>query len=264
MIIKYDRKQNKKRPFGTFRNKYNWGKVISRMKKNLEFLDKLSTNEQSFIEQFLCNAPKTLLTAAIIQNYPKNHKLIRSNDTCTYVYILLKGKLQAIEERLSYEPYHFMEIAAINIVGDYELFTQDISRMVTLITMEPSRFLLLPAKDYIEWIRNDSAALFLRTQMLIRHTVQQSQNERKIHFLSNRDKLLHFLYFQYNHYAISDTPFQIKYTHTELANMTGCSVRTINRLIESFEKEELISIKRGKINLSENQAVKISGLIRNL
>ena len=146
-------------------------------------LQTLSSSEQAFVKQFLGNAPQTLLSAAIIQNHPKNHKLIRANDACSYVYILLKGKLQAIEERLSYEPYHFMEIAAINIVGDYELFTHDISRMITLITMEPSRFILLPAKDYIEWIRGDAAALFLRTQMLIRHTVLQSQNERKIHFL---------------------------------------------------------------------------------
>lgn len=226
-------------------------------------LQTLSSSEQAFVKQFLGNAPQTLLSAAIIQNHPKNHKLIRANDACSYVYILLKGKLQAIEERLSYEPYHFMEIAAINIVGDYELFTHDISRMVTLITMEPSRFILLPAKDYIEWIRGDAAALFLRTQMLIRHTVLQSQNERKIHFLSNRDKLLHFLYFQYNHYALPGTLFQIKYTHAELANMTGCSVRTINRLIEIFFKEGLIFIKKGKIYLSEEQAHIIDETIRN-
>lgn len=224
-------------------------------------LEKLSPDEQAFIKQFLGNAPQTLLSAAMIRTYPKNHKLIRANDCCSYVYILLKGKLQAIEERLSYEPYHFMEITAINIVGDYELFTQDISRMVTLITMEASRFLLLPAKDYIEWIRNDSAALFLRTQMLIRHTVLQSQNERKVHFLNNRDKLLHFLYFQYNHYAVPGAPFQIAYTHAELANMTGCSVRTINRLVDAFGKEELISIRKGKIFLTENQAQKIYRII---
>lgn len=230
--------------------------------KNID-LQTLSSNEQTFVKQFLGNAPQTLLSAAIIQNHPKNHKLIRANDACSYVYILLKGKLQAIEERLSYEPYHFMEISAINIVGDYELFIHDISRMVTLITMEPSRFILLPAKDYIEWIRGDAAALFLRMQMLIKLTVQQSQNERKIHFLSNRDKLLHFLCFQYNHYALPGTLLQIKYTHTELANMTGCSVRTINRLITYFSKENLILIKKGKIFLSEDQIHSINGLLIN-
>ena len=74
--------------------------------------------------------------------------------------------------------------------------------------------------------------------------------------------LLHFLYFQYNHYGVPGALFQINYTHTELANMTGCSVRTINRLVDAFSKEELISIKKGKIYLTENQAQKIYGIIR--
>lgn len=223
--------------------------------------ENLTPAEQDFIKQFFLNSPQTLLSSAILKSYPKNHKLIRANDSCSYVYILLKGRLQAIEESLSHEPYHFMEITAINIVGDYELFTHEVSRMVTLITTEPSRCLLLPANDYIEWIRNDSAALFLRTQMLIRHTVQQSQKERQLHFLSNRDKLLHFLFFQYNHYAIQNSSFQINYTHAELANMTGCSIRTINRLINIFDKEDLIYIKKGKIHLSEKHAQKIYKLI---
>ena len=72
---------------------------------------------------------------------------------------------------------------------------------------------------------------------------------------------LHFLYFQYNHYAIPGTLFQIKYTHAELANMAGCSVRTINRLIENFSNEDLIFIKKGKIYLSEDQIPSINRLI---
>ena len=41
----------------------------------------------------------------MLKTYPKNHVLISANDACAHVYILLKGRLQAIEERTDGERY---------------------------------------------------------------------------------------------------------------------------------------------------------------
>lgn len=228
------------------------------MKNNIiNILDEIQTQ---FFKNFFRNAPETLISSIIIKRYPVNHKLISADDSCSYVYILLKGLLQGIEENLSNEPYHFMEFYPIEIMGDYELFTHDTVRMITITTIEPSLFLVIPAADYIKWIKNDSNALFIRTQMLIKNLVAQSQDERKLHFLDNRSKLLHFLYNQYKHNAIPSKEYRIIYTRPELANKLGCSIRTINRSIDILKNENLISIKHGKIYISLKQYENIKSL----
>lgn len=140
--------------------------------------EKLTPQEAAFVKHFFAEAPDTLLSRIIMKTYPKNCNLISSDDECSYVYILLRGCLQAIEDHFSDEPYQFTELSAIDIVGDYELFTSDSSRFITLSTKEKALCLMIPAKDYIHWIRHDTNALFFRTQMLIKQLVMQGRNER--------------------------------------------------------------------------------------
>lgn len=65
------------------------------------------------------------------------------------MYILLKGRLEAVEEHVANIPYHFTEIRALDIVGDYEFFTEKQPRLVTLTMLEDSLCLVIPAAEYM-------------------------------------------------------------------------------------------------------------------
>ncbi len=225
--------------------------------------DSLTKQQITFLEQFFSRCQESFFSNVMLKTYPANHTLIDTNDTCSYVYILLKGRLQAIEESVVDEPYSFTEIHAIEIVGDFELFTKTPSRIITLTTLEKSLFLIIPAIDYISWLKNDTNALFIRTQMLIRQIVSQTKYDRHNFFLDNRTRLLYFLFKECNTAANSAFPVKISFTRQEISNRLGCSLRTVNRAISALQKENILSLRHGKIYISSEQYQFIRKYVNN-
>ena len=166
-------------------------------------------------------------------------------------------------------PYHFTEIRALDIVGDYEFFTEKQPRLVTLTTLEDSLCLVIPAAEYMTWLRSDSHALFLRSRMIITQLVAQAQFQRQNLFADNRTRMLVFLKEQVTQ-AVNDSthtensngnpnpgsvyPIRIPFTRPEIAAHLGCSVRTVNRTVQELVDEEIIHLNKGKIWISEKQA----------
>ena len=225
---------------------------------------RLNAQQLDFCNAFFSKSPESLISSLMLKTYKKNHILISSDDSCSYVYILLKGRLQAIEEHVTNEPYRFTELSAIEIVGDFELFTKTSSRIVTLMTLESSLCLAIPASTYLDWIRHDANALFIRTQMLILQLVSQTKFDRQNFFLDNRMRLLHFLYNECSQQNSADFPIRISYTRPEISNKLGCSIRTINRLVMALSDEKIIDINHGKIQVNLKQYQFIESQIHTL
>lgn len=76
--------------------------------------------QKSFLENFFKFAPPYIQTVLMLRSYKKGSRLVAAGDSCAHVYILLKGRLVAVEEHVANIPYHFTEIRALDIVGDYE------------------------------------------------------------------------------------------------------------------------------------------------
>lgn len=213
----------------------------------------LNGRQADFFRTFFATCPDSFASNLMICRYGTNHPLISTDDSCGQVYILLKGRLQAIEERVADEPYSFTEIFPIDIVGDYELFTQASSRLITLTTVEESCCCVIPASAYLAWIRNDANALFLRIQMLISQMSDQNRTERQRFFLSSQDRLLKFLSRECSRQDAEQFPFSVRYTRQQLAHRLGCSVRTVNRTILKLAEEGLVTLAHGKLQISKQQ-----------
>lgn len=223
----------------------------------------LSREQLSFLQAFFAKSPDSLLSCMMLKSYPENHTLISTDDSCSHVYILLKGRLQAIEERIADGPYNFTELSAIEIVGDFELFTRLSNRMITLTTLEPSLCLILPSTDYLDWIRSDANALFMRIQMIIHQMTSQAQFERQNLFLDNKTRFLHYLYGECLKQPESAFPLQIRHTRQEISGNLGCSVRTINRIVLGLQNGGILSLEHGKIKITARQYCLISEYVEN-
>ena len=155
-------------------------------------------------------------------------------------------------------PYHFTEIRALDIVGDYEFFTEKQPRLVTLTTLEDSLCLVIPPAEYMTWLRSDPHALFLRSRMIITQLVAQAQFQRQNLFADNRTRMLVFLKEQVTQ-AVNDSthtensngnpkPGSVYPIHPlprpEIAAHLGCSVRTVNRTVQELVDEEIIHLRK--------------------
>lgn len=213
---------------------------------------KLTVEQSDFFHTFFATCPDSFAQKLMFFQYEKGHRLIHTSDSCSHVYILLKGRLQAIEEQVADEPYSFTDICAPDIVGDYELFTDTTSRLITLVTTEQSLCCAIPAKDYLDWIRTDSNALFIRIRMLMYQMSFQTQAERQKFLSDAKTRLLHFLSEECTRQKDAGVriPYTIQYTRPQIASRLGCSTRTVNRTIMQLRQEGLISIVHGKIQIS--------------
>ena len=219
------------------------------MKLASKIKEKLNTTQILFLENFFLSCPENMASCIYLKSFSANQILINTDDFCSNVYILLKGRLQAIEEHISDKDFRFLDLNAIDLVGDYELFAQRPARLVTLITLEPSLCLVIPASDYLHWIKYDAHTLYIRLQMLMCQLIAQTQSERKEYFMDNKTRLLHIFYNEYIK-AAPASEITILKTRNMLASHIGCSVRTVNRIIGSLKLEHCISLKHGKIHIS--------------
>lgn len=217
----------------------------------------LTEEQLNFLHKFFRNCPDSFSSNLIYKKFPKNFTLINAGDSCSHVYLLLDGRLQAIEEYVTDDPYRFMEIPAIDIVGDYELFQQISHRMITLTAIENSSFIIIPSNAYFSWIQNDANALFIRTQKLISQISRQNQFERQNFFLDNKTRLLYFLFTECSRQSRQTAHCSITYTRLQIAQKLGCSVRTINRSILSLKEEGTVTLSHGKIQISPDQYLMI-------
>lgn len=216
--------------------------------------------QKNFLEDFFKFSPSYIQPVLMLRSYKKGSRLVAAGDSSAHVYILLKGRLEAVEEHVSDAPYHFTEIKALDIVGDYEFFTGKLMRLVTVTTLEDSLCLVIPAAEYMTWLRSDSHALFLRSRMIISQLVAQAQFQRQNLFSDNHTRMLYFLKEQITQ-AVNDNtntgsvyPIRISFTRPEIAAHLGCSIRTVNRTVQELEAENRISLRKGKIYINEQQA----------
>lgn len=225
----------------------------------VELLTNTDELYHSLLKQMFLHCPKDIMDQIQLIHLSKNRNLISTYQSSSAVYILLQGKLAAIEERVVNIRYSFTELHPIDIVGDYELFTEIEGYYVTLQTKEDSILAKLSSAAYLQWMKQDANALFLRTQMLMKELSTQTQLQRQLLFMDNRTRLLLFL-----SRMLPANGGILSITRETLASQIGCSVRTCNRMIASLSKEGLLICIHGKVHVDKKQLSKIKQKLEEL
>lgn len=228
-----------------------------------QFLSAIPREHIDYLKKLFSQCPQEIYERITLHHYQAHHNLISTYQSSSYVFILLKGRLQAIEERVVDIPYSFTELSPIDIVGDYELFTEAEGHYVTLKTMENATCLQIPSITYLQWMKHDANALFMRTQMLMKELSIQTQQQRQYLFMNNRAKVMIYLQRVYQKHAISSTCI-IHATREKIAGQIGCSLRTLNRIILALCEEDMVSVQHGKLHISQEQRLYIQKAIAAL
>lgn len=224
----------------------------------------LLTEEQSrFLRTFFGNCPEYYSDMIVFKNYPKDRTIICMDDEdCSYVYILLDGMMQAIEEKAETLNCNLTEIKGISIIGDHELFAPGSGKMIFLKTLEESKCLIIPAKAYIAWIQSDTEALKIRMQMLLEEFLNQTTCVYQEISFTNQERFLLFLVHECTGNDGQNDVVTVSRTHQEIAERLRCSRRTVNRMIDELSRKGIVSLYRGKMQLSIGQCDQIKALVK--
>lgn len=218
----------------------------------------------SLLAHFFKQCPSLVEDCLNINRIPKGKVLIHSNMPPHTVYFLLKGKLEILDEDAAEFPLCFSEAAPFEIIGDYEMFSDGKYSAATVIAGTDCVCLSLPAGIYRTWISSDAHALFLRTRMLAKQLSAQVNFERRFLYMDYETRCLHLLLTECRRHEAVNGSVRLPVKREELAVRAGCSLRTVNRIIETLKNRNLITLCQGKIQLTDSQQKTLLSIVNPL
>lgn len=213
------------------------------------------------VKDFFSTCPPLIRNYLTLCPIPAGQVIIEAGTPCTTVYILLSGRLQAIEENAGEMPYSFFDLIPFDIIGDYELFSEDAESFITIQAQEPSICLMLPASFYLQWIRVDSVALFFRTRFLMKQLSLQQYSSRRFFLMSYEQRCAYIICQEVRKAPQINGTYLIKLNREFLAAKIGCSLRTTHRLVKELANQNHLTLIGGKMHLTAKQISQLNNWI---
>ena len=206
----------------------------------------VTNSQQKYLKQFFTNCPEDVKESMTLFQLPTGKILSHSGEMANYIYILLKGKLQGIDDRFDGHIYSFLQFFPISIVDDFEILAGVSEYRITIQAVKDSVLLRIPANFYMKWLKKDANVLLMRLQNLSEEMLRQSGQDRQYLFLQGVDRLALYLinvYEKNSHFQ----KIRLKKTRVDLSNELGYSLKTLNRSVKRLVEGNYIYLESGKI-----------------
>lgn len=181
----------------------------------------------------------------------ENEALIKAGERCSNIYIILSGKVTGIEWPMNERPYYFKDYGPGDFFGEIEYFADLSNYRIGVITATRCRVLVIPVAPYMEWLRSDVDALYLRTKENMRRLISQTADARKYLFIEGRERLMMYLIRKYEQKQPAGKVLELRQNREQLSEEIGFSVKTLNRNIKKLKEANLIQIQKGKVVIAE-------------
>ncbi len=218
----------------------------------MEKIKLLPKDEQEYMYRLFANCPEEIKNSLSIRNVERGRSFVLSGEPCNNIFIILKGKAVGIDMQLPEKIYKFKEFGPGRFLGEFECLSAISEYSITIRAITPCILYMIPSQLYLEWMKNDGNALFLRTQKLLYELTKQTRNDRKYLMLECRDRMVLYLLENYEKQN-TNQEVCVKKTREELSSAIGFSEKTINRNIKKLEEQGFLSLRAGKIFISEEQ-----------
>ena len=212
-----------------------------------------STEHRKFFENFLSRLPDEMFSYLRIKKFQPQDRIISSAVRSEVVYFLMKGRVYAIDERIQNQQYVFTELHPVEIIGDFELFSEMKDSYATIVAADDCECISIPANMYLKWISQNAQPLFYRTKLLMKLLGNQTASGRQYFYMDYEPRCISILL----QHAVLDKSgvARINITREELSGKIGCSIRTCHRIIRELTEKEWISISHGKISVDSQQLI---------
>lgn len=227
-----------------------------------ELIKKKGCDRQTYLMDLFKYVPEGTVKEMELKIVHKNEAVISAGDPSDYIYFMIHGQVVGLDYHQTGYVYSFMDFTKMNILGDFEAFGDVSNYDITLWAVEDCVLIRLSKNSYLNWVRHDENALFLRIRDIVSTLSLERKGDREYIHMNCKDRLVMYLINSYkkssNHERI-----KIKKTQAELADKIGFNVRSIQRNIAALEDEGFITVESGKITVSKAQYALLEEYILN-
>lgn len=207
----------------------------------------LRSKLERFFANFPADAPVSPLTL------PAGKFLIRQDDPCESVYILLEGQTTTLTVQPGYNTYAFWDFEAVELFGEYEVLSEMASYLAEVKAKTRCRFLMISAQTYMDWMLLDGHMFLSRVRSILQTLVRQTAQERRSLFLDGTARMMQFLARYYEKNAKKGAAATVAMTRPAISEEIGFCTRTVNRSLRKLAEEGFVTIQHGKIRLTPKQ-----------
>lgn len=234
--------------------------VETRLKKSEKFKQKIISDAAS-VSAFINNAKKTSgvqLTSDEREayDYKKKHVLYSENQRPRFVYFVISGKIKTY--KISGEGKEL--ITAINTAGDFFGYTavlEGTSYKENAEMLEDSTLMLIPARDFLELVTNDTHVAKQFISIVTKNIVEKEENLLNLAYSSLRKKVAYGLTQLSDKYKkAGPEKIVLDISRENLAQTIGVATESLIRTLADFKTEGMIDIQTGKIILINENKLK--------
>ena len=175
---------------------------------------------------------------------PKNTLVISEGDETDCLYVLLKGKAQALRTDESGRQFVVNRFAPLDYFGEMSLFDRN-ARCATVITKKKSSLLILPRRAFFDFAATHPDVYRNMIKILLEKLRQATRQIGELAFLDVYGRLTRFLIEHRN----AEGVIEEKFTQQDLADIVGSSRETVNRIYNELVAGGYITKEKGRMRV---------------
>lgn len=216
-----------------------------------DYLETENSETKEQLQELMASYPSD--TPVLPVSLQRGASLILEGDPCKQVYLLIKGHVSVIISQPRFSSYTVTEFSPFEFFGEYELLAGIPHYLAEVKASSVCRLLAFPSETYLRWVKSDPQFFFGRVRSILGTLLDQAGNERTRHFLNATGRVIQILIRASDLCLPQRESVRLSLSRMEIAERTGCSIRTVNRVIRELYQKGLLTIVHGKIHLNAAQ-----------
>lgn len=214
-----------------------------------------SNIESEKVKSFIEKIPKNIKSKSKITKIEKDKIVVLKGNEIEFVYICCDGKMQVKNQFENGFIYSFANINPIAYIGVMELMAKKKTYSSTLQATTECTILEISKNDFLDWLLKDQELTLEVLQFLCDSMYSQSLKTGEGYAYPSICILIDYLINVYKSEDL-ETVFLEK-SREEIGSILGFSIRTINRNLKVLKEENLVSVTRKGILITEENFYKL-------
>lgn len=210
-------------------------------------------NDNKIFMEFISNIPNDIKKKITVKRFLPKAVVVRKGEDIKYVFIIYSGKMHVINEFYSGQIYTFADIGFMDVVGDIEILAEKFIAACTVEAITECIVIQMSSEDFIKAFESSHSFSKQVARMIAQKMYPSSFKNGESIFYSIKYNVANFIITYVQKRINEENMVSINLLRQEIADTLGISIRSVNRAIKAMKDENLVTIKKGKINIDKNQ-----------
>ena len=214
------------------------------------------------IKELIDRMPNDIKKNCKVKKFDKGQIVFLKEDNIRFMYLHLEGQMKVRNEFENGFVYDFALIEPISYIGAMEIMANKDVYSSTLQAITDSMIIEITKNDFIKWIENDHKLALDVLCFVSGNMYKQALKTGEVLAYPAICTLINYLINVFE--SKNKKEVFIQKTREEISSILGVSVRTINRNLKILKEENLLSVSRKGILITEKQCEKLYEKLNSL